>query len=79
MMIIFDVDFAKALWGEEVMIEFKYENGPRKSMDFDTPFGSVTLGSEEDAFLDIGVKAWKYHLQQTATADDRIKYLGENI
>lgn len=61
--LIFNHDFAKALWGESKEInsskEFDYK---RTGHGFNKP---RTLG-------------WQYHLQQMVIAEDPIKYLGEH-
>lgn len=63
--VIFNHDFAKALWGDKPMY---YE---------------VDSGDPETRWLYYGSpvvdKAWRFHLQQMVIADDKIKYLGENI
>ncbi len=65
--IIFDHDFAKALWGE-------YEMRVRKA---------VTTQSEETMYPVLRPRVvnmgWRHHLQQMVLAEDPIKYLGENI
>ena len=63
---IFNHDFAKALWGEELHHE-----------TFIVP---KELNKRFAGTKNIDVKpAWQYHLQQMVIADDPIKYLGENI
>lgn len=64
--IIFNHDFAKALWGEEPYSDNKTVNVSLKG-------GIVT----EHKFST--EPAWQYHLQQMVIAKDPIKYLGENI
>lgn len=61
--IIFNHDFAKALWGEAVL-KFSPTDftGPE---DFNKEFFELP--------------AYKYHLQRMVIADDPIKYLGDNI
>ena len=65
--IIFNHDFAKALWGDE-------------EGDYIAP---VYVKRQEDFEHDhtdsYHGPAWKHHLMQMVIADDPIKYLGENI
>lgn len=62
--IIFNHDFAKALWGEEMV-------ATRHTI---TMFNGLELDSSE-----LWLPNFKYHLQRMVVADDPIKYLGENI
>lgn len=68
--IIFNHDFAKALWGElklgdvKVMVD---ENAP-PGMIYGMPAAPPTAK-----------EIWQYHLQKMVIADDPIKYLGENL
>lgn len=65
--IIFNHDFAKALWNAEPTGEYRVsEDGKRQYMTI------------EDQNLWDGV-TWKEHLKQLALAQDRIKYLAENM
>ncbi len=61
--IIFDHQFAKALW-------------PDPEMPLEA-FMSGTKAHKE--WQENGGDDWKYHLQQMVIADDPIKYLGENL
>jgi hypothetical protein len=64
--LIFDKDFAKALWGDEEW--FLSDLGEwHKSVDHPDWLGA-------DSKL-----AWEYHLQTMVISDNPIKYLGENI
>lgn len=63
--IIFNHNFAKALWGDKEM-------RIKTDMGYQSAFGGVKLTS-------VKMSAWKNHLQQMVIADDPIKYLGENI
>lgn len=65
--VIFNHDFAKALWGEEGCPYDVYSN--RKE-------ASGTGGPDEDWY---DGETWEFHLQQMVIAKDPIKYLGENI
>lgn len=56
--LIFNHDFAKALWGER--------DEDRITIIGETDWRKWPL-------------PWQYHLQQMVTAEDPIKYLGENI
>lgn len=77
--IIFNHDFAKALWSEE------WEDVPIKEFNEALaqnlrPYDYRTEGAEVGRALHrTGNKGWEYHLQQMVIADDPIKYLGENI
>lgn len=62
--LIFNHDFAKALWGE-------------KPVTFMQTHMQELWSANEDLTFD-GTR-WQYHLQQMVVADDPIKYLGENI
>ena len=62
--IIFNHDFAKALWGEE----------PEYTLETRDQYGSLTVNA--DTFM---LANWQYHLQQMVIADDPIKYLSEHI
>lgn len=57
--IIFDHDFAKALWGDGYTC-------------------AISWSHDEMASCPI-IEFYKKHLQQMVTADDPIKYLGDNI
>jgi hypothetical protein len=64
--LIFNHDFAKALWGEahtSDRMPLPNEHGYEGSI---TPSTPVT-------------RLWEYHLQQMVIADDPIEYLGENL
>ncbi len=63
---IFNHDFAKALFGEELHHE-----------TFIVP---KELNKRFAGTKDLDVKpAWQYHLQQMVIAEDPIKYLGDNL
>jgi len=64
--IIFNHDFAKALWGEELHHHV-----------FVVP---EELNKRFAGTNEFDVKpVWQYHLQQMVVAEDPIKYLGENL
>ena len=64
--VIFNHDFAKALWGDELHHE-----------TFIVP---KELNKRFAGTKSLDVKpAWQYHLQNMVISDDPIKYLGENI
>lgn len=67
--ILFDHDFARALWGEG---EHYFER-----LEDDIIF-KQSQWSADDGLMFNG-SLWQYHLQQMVIADDPIKYLGENI
>lgn len=64
--IIFNHDFAKALWGEELHQEI-----------FIVP---KELNKRFAGTKDLDIKpTWMYHLQQMVIAEDPVQYLGENL
>ena len=63
--IIFNHNFAKALWGEEPYAKVIWPHP-----DYELQTGSTYLAL---------TPLWQYHLQQMVIADDPIKYLGENL
>jgi len=65
--IIFNHEFAKALWGEEL-----HENLPPQD-----PYGEERCPNcgHNDS---IAAFCWQYHLQQLVVADDIFKYLEEH-
>jgi len=63
--ILFNHDFAKALWGE-----------PKASVSIAIG-GSYVIPTEKP--IQAGNFGWQYHLQQMVIADDPIKYLGANL
>lgn len=67
--IIFDHDFAKALWatGQCVCGKEHYKGEVIVLNPGQTP---IVHGRPQD---------WRYHLQQMVIAEDPIKYLGENL
>jgi hypothetical protein len=65
--IIFNHEFAKALWGERDWKDIDIE---------ERPFGLWDGGPE---WFEFNGKMWQYHLQQMVISPDPIKYLGENI
>lgn len=75
-------DFAKALWGEEHDCGAGY-NKKREIMR--VPNLSGEGYAEHELNLDYVTyclhheKSWQYHLQQMVTAEDPIKYLGDNL
>lgn len=70
--IIFNHDFAKALWGEKkIVISEVY--APADDEDYYTFNDHNTPISQEVE------TAWQYHLQQMVIAEDPIQYLGENL
>lgn len=67
--IIFDHDFARALFGNG-------EDSRKQGFNLVT---GKPMTSEELAELPRDLELWKRRLQEMAIADDPIKYLGENI
>jgi hypothetical protein len=64
MEIIFNHDFAKALWDKGKTV-YRAE--------------VIESPAEGEAGYDEYLEAWEYHLQQMAIANDPINYLGNNI
>ncbi len=65
-LVVFNKDFTKALWGEELHHE-----------TFIVP---KELSKRFAGTTDLSVKPiWQYHLQQIVIADDPIAYLGDNL
>lgn len=62
--LIFNHDFAKALWGEGKTVY--------RAEVFESP-------TEGEAGFDEYLDAWEYHLQMMVIAEDPIKYLGEHL
>lgn len=66
-LILFDHDFAKALWGRKLLAAHNKSEGSLVKI-------SDPMQADDDL-----LPAWAFHLQQMVIADDPIKYLGENI
>lgn len=64
--VIFNHDFAKALWSKSASMCGGCHRHHETYSDCDCGFGN-------DLFV------WQYHLQQMVIGDDPIKYLGDNI
>jgi len=64
--LIFNHDFAKALWGETAVQPMT---------------GKKPQVSEKDGVIsvDFQIERYKYHLQQMVISDDPLKYLGDNM
>lgn len=67
--LIFDHDFAKALWGEELI---QYPEGDKYTI-------TAKLNPAPNFCRSSELFVWEYHLQQMVKADDPVKYLGENL
>ena len=65
--LLFNHDFAKALWGEDKVIPHT------PALDEYAPF--MRLFAEAL----VPSKKWQHHLQQMVIAEDPIKYLGEHL
>lgn len=77
--IIFNHQFAKALWGEEweeVPIKQFNEAIAQDLRPYDYRTEGATVGN---ALHRTGNKGWERHLQAMVIADDPVKYLGDNI
>lgn len=70
--IIFNHQFAKALWGDEVTI-----SDCKCGADISKPH-SISLGSGKHGQT-VERHGWQFHLQQMVISDDPVKYLGEHI
>lgn len=70
--IIFNHDFAKALWGETKVNDMvdKYELLKKK--------GLVYAYDNANESFEYDEPVWMWHLQQMVIAEDPIKYLGDN-
>jgi hypothetical protein len=65
--LIFNHDFAKALWGDQEEL-------------FHYPESEVVAPNNHQKQSEMAYQqVWRYHLQQMVIADDPIQYLGENI
>lgn len=76
--LIFNHDFAKALWGEKEYTPAKYV----KHREYFTmpATGDVVHEVNLDRMeYDLAPGGWQYHLQQMVLADDPIRYLGEHL
>lgn len=73
--LIFNHDFAKVLWGEDI-IENWYDDGGEEHKFMG---GTLDYPYNEGSGMTYKVMKWKYHLQQMVLAPNPIKYLGENI
>lgn len=67
--LIFNHDFAKALWGDELI---QYPEG-------DTYTVTALLNPTPNFCRSTELFVWQYHLQQMVIAEDPIKYLGEHL
>lgn len=67
--IIFNHDFGKALWGEEILTN--------REDKYDFLNKGVTTEDHEPTGTDYDYPMWMWHLQQMVVADDPIAYLGE--
>lgn len=79
--IIFNHDFAKALWGEFPTYTHSGFERYGVGKDVDSWLGPAKEAIKDKEFVTgaINYTAWKYHLQQMVIADDPIKYLGEHL
>ena len=75
--LIFNHDFAKALWGETVIGD---GNDALEVEDYFELINSQTeWGSYYNGDPHFKGPIWKFYLQQMAIAEDPIKYLGEHV
>lgn len=73
--IIFDHDFAKALWGRDQ--DYAFYAGYDEWAEVDDE--EVDEAADFDEIPRDQKPAWQYHLQQMVISDDPIKYLGNNL
>ena len=73
--IIFNHDFAKALWGEK-LLDIYYDDN---SNNYEHMGGKLNYPYNEGAGMEYTVASWKFNLQQMVISDDPVKYLGDNI
>lgn len=73
--LIFNHDFAKSLFGED-LLAFLYEDYTSNHSHMG---GTLDYPYSEGAGMEYKVKAYLYHLQNMVISDDPIKYLGEHI
>jgi hypothetical protein len=65
--VIFDHDFAKAIWGEEEGI-------------FDCPYGCEDSDEDQEDFrMEVEIPKWQYHLQQAVISKDPIQYYYDHL
>lgn len=78
--IIFNHDFARALWGESEPKPPKVTHDV-KVMRIPLPDGTVSEHRFDAGSIayDLTPSGYKHHLQQMVLADDPIKYLGDNL
>ncbi len=71
--IIFNHDFAKALWGDK----------PHYDKTYKLKYSIVSMNGKKSTIQQAKeakrIPEWQYHLQQMVISDDPIKYLGESI
>jgi hypothetical protein len=83
--IIFNHDFAKALWGEEEYITPVYHLNKAIWIYIEGLIQPKLKARYNTISEDIGIPpinglaSWQYHLQQMVIADDPIEYLGKHI
>lgn len=73
--IIFNHDFAKALWGNGTILTTPSMFGKLTRVHMGLPVAKPEPSTKEALI----VRGWHYHLQQMVIAEDPIAYLGENI
>lgn len=69
--VIFNHDFAKALWGEKEMIAYQYHKTLVSGLN--------VIRAKEDLIEQGAYYIWQYHLQMMVIDPDPIKYLSANI
>lgn len=77
--LIFNHDFAKALWGEDWACEWHGHPVGDGDLFCRRDDGKGTVTSICGAAKSVVLQVWQYHLQQMVIADDPIKYLGDNL
>lgn len=81
--VIFNHDFAKALWGEEHK-PFALIWARLSDKDALLPYFNPTVPKDDPkqvmwAVENHQILAWQWHLQRMVVAEDPIKYLGDNL
>lgn len=70
--VIFNHDFAKALWGTKLAYGWFQANNPSNKVS-ELPEASADLYEEDNLAI------WQYHLQRMVISPDPIAYLEENM
>lgn len=77
--IIFNKDFAKALWGEDWHMNVGLETQRLQECTDCNQRGFSWHREEPNPYSNYWIYCWQFHLQWMVVADDPMKYLGDNI